>query len=98
VDPDPDPAFQMNPAMDPIWIQAFDDQKFKKKTELLKITFYLSLGLYSGRPIILLTFFCLSFFPHGSGSDCDPGYGSRAQLNLDPIRIHNTFFYYAEEM
>ncbi len=25
---DPDPAFQVNPNPDPIWIQGFDDQKF----------------------------------------------------------------------
>ncbi len=30
---DPDPAFQVNPDTDPIWIQGFDDQQFKKKTE-----------------------------------------------------------------
>jgi hypothetical protein len=29
VDPDPDPAFPVNP--DPVWIQGFDDQKLKKK-------------------------------------------------------------------
>jgi hypothetical protein len=39
VDPDPDPAFQVNPDTadtypDPIWIQGFDDQKLKKKIQL----------------------------------------------------------------
>jgi hypothetical protein len=29
VDPDPDPAFQVNPDTDAIWIQGFDDQKMK---------------------------------------------------------------------
>jgi hypothetical protein len=29
LDPDPDPAFQVNP--DPFRIQSFDDKKFKKK-------------------------------------------------------------------
>jgi hypothetical protein len=29
LNPDPDPALQVNP--DPIWIQDFDDQKLKKK-------------------------------------------------------------------
>jgi hypothetical protein len=34
VDPDslnPDPAFQVNPDLDPVRIQGFDDQKVKKK-------------------------------------------------------------------
>jgi hypothetical protein len=31
LDTDSDPAFQVNPNPDPIRIQEFDDQKFKKK-------------------------------------------------------------------
>jgi hypothetical protein len=34
--PDPDPAFQVNPDQDSIRIQGFDDQKFKKKKIQLK--------------------------------------------------------------
>jgi hypothetical protein len=38
LDPDPDPAFQVNPDPgmdpDPILIQGFDDQNLKKKIEL----------------------------------------------------------------
>ncbi len=38
--PDPDPAFQVNPDLDPIRIQGFDDQKLKKKIQLKFINFF----------------------------------------------------------
>jgi hypothetical protein len=42
-DPDPDPSFEVNPNLDPIRIQGFDDQKLKKKNtdENLFISFIL---------------------------------------------------------
>ncbi len=61
LNPDPGPTFQVNPNLDkdpdPIRIQGFDDQKFKKRRKnpdnffifFIKNCSYLSLGLHKGR-------------------------------------------------
>jgi hypothetical protein len=56
LNPDPDPAFQVNPDLIRIRIQGFDDQKLENTAEFFKISFlikdaiYLSPGLHKGRP------------------------------------------------
>jgi hypothetical protein len=37
---DPDPAFQVNPDQDLIWIQGFDDQKKKKQLKHFLLSFF----------------------------------------------------------